>query len=71
MSSIPAVDTPAQSRSMEISADPYSFDKLAFVKYAKNIGRAYRNQTLELISICQTFVRAQEQTPESCGKLRE
>ena len=56
---------------MESPAHPHNFDKLSFVKYAKNIGRAYRNQILELISICQTFVRTQEQTPESCAKLRK
>lgn len=46
------------------------FDKFSFIKYMKNIGRAYRKQALELISICRNFVRTQEQTPESCAELR-
>jgi hypothetical protein len=35
------------------------FDKLSFVKYMKNIGRAYRKQAMELVSICRVFVQVQ------------
>ncbi|KAI0287771.1 hypothetical protein BC826DRAFT_738940 [Russula brevipes] len=45
-------------------------DIRAFVKYMKNIGRAYRKQATELVSICRTFVTAQEQTPSSYNQLR-
>ena len=32
-------------------------DKLSFVKYMKNVGRAYRKQAMELVSICRIFVQ--------------
>jgi hypothetical protein len=48
----------------------YKFDTLAFVKYVKNIGAYYRKQAIELVSICRTFVQAQEQTPKSYSILR-
>ncbi|KAH9023012.1 hypothetical protein EDB84DRAFT_1509555 [Lactarius hengduanensis] len=32
-------------------------NRLLFLEHARNIGRAYRNQALELISICQLFSR--------------
>ncbi|KAI0287774.1 hypothetical protein BC826DRAFT_738977 [Russula brevipes] len=47
------------------------FDKLSFIKYMKNIGRAYRKQATELVSICRAFVQAQEQTPDSDSVLRD
>ena len=47
-----------------------NFDKLSFVRYMKNIGRAYRKQAVELVSLCRTFVQAQEQSPESSDNLR-
>ena len=37
-------------------------DKYAFIKYMKNIGRAYRKQAKELVSISRLFVQAQDQT---------
>jgi hypothetical protein len=46
------------------------FDGLTFVKYMKNIGRSYRTQAMEIVNICQTFVRAQEQTIPSYDYLR-
>jgi hypothetical protein len=36
----------------------------------KNIGRVYRKQATELVSLCRTFVQAHEQTPDSDTKLR-
>ncbi|KAI9508729.1 hypothetical protein F5148DRAFT_1283665 [Russula earlei] len=42
-----------------------NFDRLAFRGCMKNIGRAYRKQALELVSLCRTFVAAQEQSPDS------
>ena len=41
------------------------FDKFSFVRYMKNVGRAYRRQATELIDVCRTFVQAGEQTPHS------
>jgi hypothetical protein len=46
------------------------FDKLSFVRYMKNVGRAYRKQSMELVSICRTFSQAQKQTPDADTKLR-
>ena len=37
-------------------------DRYAFIKYMKNIGRAYRKQAKELVSISRLFVQAQNQT---------
>jgi hypothetical protein len=37
------------------------FDGLSFVKYMKDIGRAYRKQAMELVSTCRIFAQAQEQ----------
>ena len=37
------------------------FDKISFIKYMKNIGKAYRKQATELVSISRTFVQAQDQ----------
>jgi len=49
----------------------FNFDKLAFRKYMKNIGRGYRNQAMELISISQIFVQEQEQSLDSDTELRK
>jgi len=40
------------------------FDKRAYLRKANNIGKAYRNQAMELISICRvfSFSRAAEQS---------
>jgi len=46
------------------------FDKLAFIKYMKNIGRAYRNQATVLVSICRYFEQTKAQTPGSDAELR-
>ena len=46
------------------------FDKFAFVRYMKNVGRAYRTRATELISICRIFVQAGEQTPDPDAELR-
>jgi len=43
-------------------SQPSGFDVLGFVKYMEAIGRAYQKRAKELISICITFVQAQEQT---------
>ena len=37
-------------------------DKYAFIKYMNNIGRAYRKQAMELVSISRLFVQFQNQT---------
>jgi hypothetical protein len=36
------------------------FDKLSFQRYMNDHGRAYRNQAMELISICRLFSLAAE-----------
>ncbi|KAI9507836.1 hypothetical protein F5148DRAFT_1284720 [Russula earlei] len=46
-----------------------NFDKLAFRRYVKNIGRAYQKQAIELISLCRTFVHVQKQSPDSDANL--
>jgi hypothetical protein len=38
--------------------------------YTDNVGRPYRNQAMELTSICQAFTPAQEQTFDSYDELR-
>ncbi|KAH9955998.1 hypothetical protein BC827DRAFT_1234259 [Russula dissimulans] len=48
---------------------PPKFDKLSFLKYMKNIGRAYRKQATELVSMCRTFFQAHEQNDEAYARL--
>jgi hypothetical protein len=55
---------------MPITESQPRFDKLSFVRYMKDIGRAYRKQATELVSICRLLVQAQEQTPDSDAELR-
>lgn len=43
------------------SPSAIKIDKYAFIKYLKNIGRAYRKQAKELVSISRLFVQAQNQ----------
>ncbi|KAH9051162.1 hypothetical protein EDB83DRAFT_2522258 [Lactarius deliciosus] len=47
------------------------FDKLSFAKYMKNIGRAYRKQAMELVSICRTFVQAGERSVSQDADLKQ
>ncbi|KAI0263585.1 hypothetical protein BC834DRAFT_971268 [Gloeopeniophorella convolvens] len=49
-----SVSTPSKRR-------PSGFDRYGFIKSAKNIGRAYRKQALELIEMCRTFLLASKQ----------
>ena len=51
--------SPASTAKAQGQSPP--FDKISFIKYMKNIGRAYRKQATELVSISRTFVQAQEQ----------
>ncbi|KAH9955996.1 hypothetical protein BC827DRAFT_1271203 [Russula dissimulans] len=60
MHTTPTRNTPGQSP---------NFDKLAFRKYMKNIGRAYQKQAMELVSLSRTFVQAQEQSSDSDAEL--
>jgi hypothetical protein len=48
-----------------------NLDKLAFVKYMKNIGRAYRKQAMELVSTCRTLVQAGERSISQDADLRK
>ena len=45
------------------------FDQYAFLKYMKNIGRAYRGQAKEIISECRLLVEGQEQSYRSDNEL--
>ncbi|KAI9450391.1 hypothetical protein BJY52DRAFT_1215514 [Lactarius psammicola] len=47
------------------------FDSLSFVKYMKNIGRAYRKQATELVSICRLFVQVGERSFRQDAHLRK
>ncbi|KAH9051166.1 hypothetical protein EDB83DRAFT_2398339 [Lactarius deliciosus] len=47
------------------------FDRLSFAKYMKNIGRAYRKQAMELVSICRTFVQAGERSVSQDADLKQ
>lgn len=49
---------------------PPDFDKRSFLKSMKDIGRPYRKRAAKLVSICRTFVQAQNKTPDSHYKLR-
>jgi hypothetical protein len=50
--------------------DVHHTDSKAFLKYMNYVGRPYRNRALESISICRTFIQAQEQTSHSDDELR-
>lgn len=41
-----------------------------FVKHARNIGRAYRNQAIELISICLIFSQVAPRHAHEDAELR-
>jgi hypothetical protein len=66
----PTVVVGAQAQAQAQAQTP-KFDKLSFIKYMKNIGRAYRKQATELVSICRTFVQAQEHSLDSYAKLKK
>ncbi|KAF8495896.1 hypothetical protein F5888DRAFT_507428 [Russula emetica] len=75
--SVPPYSKPAtpSHRTLPIhsSAPPsnVSFDKISFIKYTKEIGREYRKQAIELISICRTFAQEQKQgSPYDDSELR-
>ena len=55
---------------ISVSAKSPSFDKLAFLKYVKDNGRAYRERSIELISICRTFSQAKKKTRSSYNELK-
>jgi hypothetical protein len=63
----PILPTPAGNAALVASP---AFDKLAFVKYVKDVGREYRREAMTSISLCQTFIKAQEQTRSSYEELR-
>ncbi|KAH9058141.1 hypothetical protein EDB87DRAFT_1744395 [Lactarius vividus] len=54
---------------MSAQNHPSDFDALSFIKYMKNIGRAYRKQATELVSICRLFARVGEQSPRQHADL--
>jgi len=47
-----------------------NFDKFSFIRYMKNVGRAYRKQATELVFICRAFIQVEEQTPNPDAELR-
>jgi hypothetical protein len=53
---------PSMAPSTKSHGQPSRLDTLSFAKYMKNVGRAYRKQAMELISICRLFVQAQKQS---------
>ncbi|KAH9032236.1 hypothetical protein EDB85DRAFT_1259404 [Lactarius pseudohatsudake] len=56
---------------MAVMSPKNHFDKLSFLKYMKNIGRAYRKQATELISICRFFVQVGERSVRQDAYLRK
>ena len=52
------------------STESMLFDGSAFVKHMRNNGRLYRTQAMNLVNICRTFLREQEQTISSYNDLR-
>ncbi|KAH9173203.1 hypothetical protein EDB89DRAFT_1960421 [Lactarius sanguifluus] len=56
---------------MAVMSPKNHFDKLSFLKYMKNIGRAYRKQATELISICRFFVQVGERGVRQDAYLRK
>lgn len=48
-----------------------NLDTLSFAKYMKDIGRAYRKQAMELITICRTFVQVGERSVPQDAHLRK
>ena len=60
----------SQPTSISVPDKSTPFDKLAFVKYMKDIGGQYRKQAVELVSISRRFVQAQEQTRSSHDELK-
>ena len=50
---------------------PPNLDKLAFAKYMKNIGRAYRKQAMELVTTCRALVQVGEQSDSQNVDLRK
>ena len=48
----------------------YHIDRKAFRRYMNYIGRPYRNQAMNLISLCRGFIQAQRQTFHSYDELR-
>jgi len=57
------------THAQNVRTGPRRFDSGSFVRRMQNIGKAYRHQAMELISICHTFVQAKEQTPDSCARI--
>jgi hypothetical protein len=56
--------------SMLATRSTTGFDELSFARYMEDIGREYRNQALELISICRSLAQAKNQTRSSYDELR-
>jgi hypothetical protein len=63
----------AASRAVASPGQSLSFDKWDFLRSMNKLGRAYRNQAMELISICRLFSvsRAVEQIRRQDAKLSE
>jgi hypothetical protein len=53
-----------------LDPEVYPIDPKLFLEDMKDIGKQYRNQAMDLISICRTFIQAQEQTFHSYEELR-
>jgi hypothetical protein len=48
----------------------HKIDAKPFLRYMKYVGRPYRNQAMGLISVCRTFLQAENQTFHSYYELR-
>jgi hypothetical protein len=59
---------PEDAEALMAYQDP--FDRISFLKYMNGVGRSYRNQAMNLISICKTFTEDQAQTSRSYDMLR-
>jgi hypothetical protein len=63
------VEVPLEDVEVPIAhEDP--FDRISFLKYMNGVGRSYRNQAMNLISIYKTFTQDQAQTSHSYDVLR-
>ncbi|KAF8266954.1 hypothetical protein EI94DRAFT_99219 [Lactarius quietus] len=47
------------------------FDPYSFVKYIRDIGRAYQRQAIEIVTICRTFVQVSPQAYQHETKFKE
>jgi hypothetical protein len=59
----------ATSHAVASPVQSFLFDERNFLKSMNKLGRAYRNQSMELISICRVFSISAEQIHHQDAKL--